>query len=178
MKKWQNLSSKIVYQNPWIKVLEDKVIRPDKREGIYGYLIKPVGVFVLPVDTNGTIYLIHQFRYPIKKYIYEIPGGVVNKNETLLQNAKRELKEETGITAKSWKRIGSYYAAAGHETTKMVVYLATNIDISNYTRSLSDGDEIISKIIKLDKIDLIKMIKTGKISCGITLAAISLWLSQ
>jgi len=171
---WQTLSSKIVYQNSWIKIHEDKVIRPDGKEGLYAFLSKPAAVFILARNKDGFFYFIRQYRYPLKKYIYEIPAGVVD-NHNYLTNAKRELKEETGLTSKKWVYLGSFYVAPGHENVAIHSFLALNVDENLLTKKNQEGDESIQKIIKLSAVQVKKYISSGKIECGITLATWTLY---
>ena len=171
---WQTLSSKIVYQNSWIKIHEDKVIRPDGKEGLYAFLSKPAAVFILARNKDGFFYFIRQYRYPLKKYIYEIPAGVVNSHNYLI-NAKRELKEETGLTAKKWVSLGSFYVAPGHENVAIHSFLALNVDENSLTPKNQEGDESIQKIVKLSAVQVKKYISSGKIECGITLATWTLY---
>ena len=171
---WKKLSSKIVYQNPWIKVHEDKVIRPDGKEGLYAFLSKPAAVFILAKNKDGFFYFIRQYRYPLKKYIYEIPAGVVNSKNYLV-NAKRELKEETGLSAKKWISLGKFYIAPGHENVAAHPFLALDIDENKLTKDNQEGDESIQKIVKLSTKQIKKYINTGKIECGITLATWNLY---
>ncbi len=172
---WKKLDGKIIYKNPWIKIHEDNVIRPDGKKGIYGYLEKPTGVFVVAYSSkNKSILLLKQERYPINKTIYELPAGVVG-NGNHLSEAKRELFDETGYKAKKWKFLGRFFVAPGHETTDIKVYLAT--ELYNTKTTHREGDEAIQKTIEVNLDDLSKWLKTGKIECGISLAAILLFLN-
>lgn len=174
-REWKTLGSKLMYQNPWIKVYENKVINPEGKEGIFGYLNKASGVFVIAMDKDNSIFIIEEFRYPIKKSVLQLPAGVIN-NDNLLENAKRELKEETGIEAKSWVNLGDFYVAPGHETTRIYAFLATDLDISKIKIS-QEEDESILQIIKISIKDLKKKIVENKIKCGITLAALNLFFN-
>lgn len=171
---WKTISSKIVYQNPWIKIHEDKVIRPDGKEGLYAFLSKAAAVFILAKSKDGFFYFIRQYRYPLKKYIYEIPAGVVDTH-SYLTNAKRELREETGLTAKKWVSLGKFYVAPGHENVAVHSFLALNVDENSLTKKNQEGDESIQKIIKLSESQIKKYINSGKIECGITLATWTLY---
>ena len=176
-RKWKKISSKLIYQNPWIKVWEDKVIRPDGKKGIYGFLEKPTGVFVIPYSPeNKSIFLLQQNRYPIKKVIYEIPAGVIT-TKNYLAEAKRELFEETGFRTKKWKYLGHFFVAPGHETTDIKAYLAEINEVYD-KKSNQEGDEAIQKIIEIEVKDLPNMIRQGKIECGITLASLYLFFLQ
>lgn len=173
-RNWKTVKSRVVYQNPWIKVREDSVIRPDGKKGIYGVLDKYPGVFIIALDEDGSVFLVEEYRYPIRKAVWQLPAGVIDGGN-ILENAKRELKEETGITAKSWKKLGSFYVAPGHETTFITVFLAEKLNISNLKTTMQEGDESILKITKVKIADLKKMIKKNKIVCGLTLAAFNLF---
>lgn len=96
---WRTLSARPVYENPWIRVREDQVLRPDGKPGIYGVVeFKNRAVGVLPVEADGSIWLVGQHRYPLNQYSWEIPEGGAPPHETPEQSALRELKEETGLT--------------------------------------------------------------------------------
>ncbi len=97
---WKTLSSRATYENPWIAVREDQVIRPDGLPGIYGVVhFKNRAVGVLPVERDGTIWLVGQYRYPLAAYSWEIPEGGCPEAESPEETARRELREETGLVA-------------------------------------------------------------------------------
>lgn len=171
--RWKKLNSKLIYQNSWIKLWEDKVLRPDGRRDIYSYFEKTQGVFIIPKDTDGTIFLIEEYRYPLSKKIIQLPAGVISEKTPLI-NAKRELREETGLVANKWERLGGFYIAPGHETTYIHVYLASRLNKSNVSISL-EGDETILQILQIKEKKLRQMVNEGKIECGITLAALNLY---
>jgi ADP-ribose pyrophosphatase len=101
------ISSTIVYKNPWISVHEDKVIRPGGKEGIFGIVEMIPGSSVLPVDQEGNVLLVREYKYGIGREATEAIGGGINKGETPLAAAKRELLEEVGVEAKEWIELGS-----------------------------------------------------------------------
>ena len=97
---WRTLSSRFVYENPWIRVREDQVVRPDGQPGIYGVVeFKNRAVGVLPVDETGRIWLVGQYRYTVQAYSWEIPEGGGPVGESPEVTARRELREETGLSA-------------------------------------------------------------------------------
>ena len=97
---WTTLGSRPVYENPWIKVREDQVLRPDGQPGIYGVVeFKNRAVGVLPVEDDGSLWLVGQYRYPLQAYSWEIPEGGCPERETPEETARRELQEEAGLTA-------------------------------------------------------------------------------
>jgi 8-oxo-dGTP pyrophosphatase MutT (NUDIX family) len=97
---WKTLSRRPVYENAWIAVREDQVIRPDGAPGIYGVVhFKNVAVGVLPIDEQGRVWLVGQYRYTLDLYSWEIPEGAGAPGETFEETARRELREETGLSA-------------------------------------------------------------------------------
>ncbi len=97
---WKTLNQRLVYQNLWIKVREDQVLRPDGQPGIYGVVeFQNRAVGVLPVAPDGSIWLVGQYRYPLGAYSWEIPEGGSPPAESPEQTALRELREETGLSA-------------------------------------------------------------------------------
>src|SRR5438067_11246803 len=98
---WRTVSSRAVYDNPWIRVREDEVIHPDGQPGIYGVVhYKNLAIGILAIDDEGYIYLVGQYRYPMDRYSWEIPEGGCPEGEEPLTAARRELQEETGLNAR------------------------------------------------------------------------------
>lgn len=104
---WRTLSSTQVYENNWIRLREDKVIRPDGNQGIYGVVhFRNVAVGVLALEEDDSIYLVGQYRYTLNRYSWEIPEGGCPETQDPLSAAQRELEEETGLRARVWKQLG------------------------------------------------------------------------
>ena len=100
---FQITSSRALYQNPWIQLIEHQIINPAGKPGIYGVVrFKNRAVGVVPFD-NGDIWLVGQYRLPLEKYSWEIPEGGSPEGEELLETARRELKEETGLVATTFE---------------------------------------------------------------------------
>ncbi len=124
---WHTLASKQVYDNPWIQVREDRVIRPDGAPGIYGVVhYKNIAVGVLPIEEDH-IYLVGQYRYPLESYSWEIPEGGCPEGEEPLFAAQRELKEETGLEARRWRMLGEAYLSNSVADEYAVWFLATGL---------------------------------------------------
>jgi 8-oxo-dGTP pyrophosphatase MutT (NUDIX family) len=97
---WKTISITQVYDNPWIRLEQHDIINPVGKSGIYGKVhFKNRAMAIIPIDQEGNTWLIGQYRYPLDVYSWEIPmgGGPIGKD--LLESAKRELKEETGLSA-------------------------------------------------------------------------------
>lgn len=100
---WQVTSSSDIYDNPWISVTDHQVIHPDGSPGQYGVVhFKSRGVGVLPLNEAGEVYMVGQHRFPLDTYSWEIPEGGCPVSESPIETAKRELAEETGLTATNW----------------------------------------------------------------------------
>ena len=124
---WRTLGSRRVYENPWISVREDSVIRPDGQPGIYGVVhYKNTAVGVLPVEDDH-VYLVGQYRYPLERYSWEIPEGGCPEGEEPLEAARRELREETGLEAWSWSRLGEAFLSNSVADEYAVWYLARDL---------------------------------------------------
>ncbi|MBU1033124.1 MAG: NUDIX hydrolase [Patescibacteria group bacterium] len=173
--KWRKLNSKIVYKNQWLQLREDTVIRPDGKRGIYSIVERPPVNFIIASDKKGSIFFIKEYRYPIKKTILQLPAGTTDKNKSYLASAKKELFEETGLKAKSWKKLGKFYIGPGHENICANVFLATKLDPSQRNKSTQAGDELILQVVKLSVMKIKQLINSNKIECGITLAALNLY---
>lgn len=103
---WVTHGSKAIYSNPWIEVTEFDVTTPGGSPGIYGKVhFKNVAVGVVPVDEEGCTWVVGQYRYVLDAYSWEIPEGGAPLDEEPLAAAKRELLEETGLEANTWKQI-------------------------------------------------------------------------
>lgn len=102
-------STKIVYQNPWLKVREDSVIRPNGEKGIFGVIEVGEGITVVALNDKHEVYLTQEFKYANNTNNWEVPSGGLEKGETPLEAAKRELEEEVGLIAKKWTPLGKYH---------------------------------------------------------------------
>ena len=126
---WFTKTRRIVYRNQYnLKVIRDEVVRPNKTEGIYDYLNVNGGSYTLPIDENNLVYLVRQFRYPANKWSIEVASGGLNKDESHLNAAKRELGEELGIVASSWTCLSKRDDPAPHIIdSPQQIYLAESL---------------------------------------------------
>lgn len=164
---WKTLKSKIVYETPWMKVVEDEVIRPDGNEGKYSYLETPPSVFIVALDEQKKLYLVRQFRYPTQTCSWEIPGGG-SDGKNLLVAAKKELKEETGLEADNWLKVGTLQAMNGVASEVEHVFLAQKLRATNGNKQKEEG---ISEMKKVSYEEFKKMVAKGEITDAQSLAA-------
>lgn len=126
---WTKLSVQSIYRNPWIHVEHHDVLRPDGSAGIYGVVhFSHLAVGVVPVDAQGYTWLVGQHRYPLDEYSWEIPEGGAEPGEDPLQAIQRELREETGLTARTWIPLGRLHTSNSVCNESGLVYLALDIE--------------------------------------------------
>jgi 8-oxo-dGTP pyrophosphatase MutT (NUDIX family) len=124
---WQTLSTRIIYENAWIRVREDQVIRPDGAPGIYGVVEFHGCVGVLPIDADGNVHLVGQYRYPLQQYSWEIPEGGCHPGEAPLAAAQRELREELGLEAGKLELLGTSHLSNSVSDEVAYYYLGTHL---------------------------------------------------
>ncbi|MDO8529095.1 MAG: NUDIX hydrolase [bacterium] len=176
---WKKLSSKVVYESPWLTTIEDSVIQPNGKKGIYSVVERKPANFIIPYDSKtDSIYLLKEFRYPLQKEIWNIPAGAIEKGETELGSAKKELFQETGIKARKWKKLGKVYSSPGHLRSHLNVYVATNLNFSQLGLDKLEGDESILEIKSFKISTIKKMMAENKIVCGPTLASLGIFFAK
>jgi len=121
------ISSTEISKTPIFRVTLDRAVDPDGFEIKRAIVQHGGSAVMMPVDERGRILLVRQFRLPARQYLWELPAGTVDPGETVLQTARRELKEETGYRAKKWKKIVDFYPSPGFLAEKMTIFLATDL---------------------------------------------------
>ena len=124
---WKTLSSRPIYENPWLRLREDQVIRPDGKEGIYGVVDTRLAVGVIALTPEKEIFIVGQWRYPLNRYSWEIIEGGGDPNEDGLVTAKRELKEEAGLVAETWRTLGGEVHLSNCFSSERAVFLLRRI---------------------------------------------------
>ena len=105
---WRRLGTRSVYENPWMRVREDSVARPDGSEGIYGVVTLAGAVGVLPFVDDDHVLLVGQWRYIVERWTWEMPTGGIHAGEPLEEAAQRELTEEVGVRAGRLERLPTF----------------------------------------------------------------------
>lgn len=160
------------YKGRIISVALKKVKLPNGNTINLDCVHHPGATAIVPILNNGDIVLIRQYRYNAGGYIYEIPAGTLGTNELPLACAKRELIEETGYSAKTWKKLLSIRTTPGFSDELIHIYLATDLHLR---QTAHEADEVIKvQIFSLEKVK--KMLSTGKIVDAKTIAGLSLAL--
>lgn len=166
---WRTLSQKIVYDNPWIEVQHREVLNPSGNPGIYGVVsFKNSAVGILPLDSDYNTWLVGQYRYTLNAYSWEIPeGGAINGQDPLLA-AQRELKEETGITAKQWTPLLELHTSNSVTDEFGQSYVAK--DLSFGEAQPEETEEL--KIRKLPFAEVVEMVLNGEITDALAMCTI------
>jgi 8-oxo-dGTP pyrophosphatase MutT (NUDIX family) len=171
---WKTLASKQVYDNPWIAVREDKVIRPDGEPGIYGVVhFKNIAVGILPIEGDH-IYLVGQYRYPLEQYSWEIPEGGCPIGEEPFRAAQRELREETGLEAKHWRLLGEAYLSNSVADEYAVWFLASGLVPGERQ---PEGTEAL-EVRRLPLREALSMALGGQITDALSLMAIMSYMLE
>lgn len=166
---WQTLRKKPIYQNPWIIVEEHDVINPAGKEGIYGQVsFRNKALGIIPIDDEGYTWLVGQYRYTLNAYSWEIPMGGGPLEEDILESAKRELKEETGISAAHWQQIMRIHTSNSVTDEEGYVYLARELTFGK--TEFEDTEQIAIK--RLPFTEAIEMVMNGDITDCISVAGL------
>jgi 8-oxo-dGTP pyrophosphatase MutT (NUDIX family) len=168
---WQTLDSTVVYDNPWIRVEHRNVINPGGNSGIYGLVhFKNIAIGIVPVDDDGNTWLVGQFRYTLNEYSWEIPegGGKIGLSE--LESARRELHEETGISAEKWSILGRIHTSNSVTDERGVIFLAEKLTFGQ--PQPEDSENL--KIKKLPLAEAVEMVLRGEITDSLAVAGLLL----
>lgn len=175
-KKEQVLSSREVYRGPVFWITTDHILEPNGVQARRDVVRHSGSVVVMAVDESEReprILLLRQYRHAAGQYLWELCAGRIDEGESEMVAAKRELHEETGYSARRWKRIFRYYASPGFMAETMAVYLAR--DLRAGVAEPEEDEDIQAKFFPLKQV--VKMIMSGKILDGKTILGV-LWLNN
>jgi len=163
---WAVHSARSVFANPWIEVIDHRVSHPDGTPGEYGVVrFKNVAVGVLPIDDEGNVPLVGQHRFPLDRYSWELPEGGGPMTAPLLASAKRELREETGMTAGSWAELIAFDISNSVTDERAACFLAWDLLPGE---AAPESSEALT-IRKVRFHDLLEMVINGEITDSLTI---------
>lgn len=166
---WTRLDSKILYRNDWMELREDAVINPRGGRNDYGYIhFRNRAVAIIPIDTDGNTWLVGQERYTLGEWSWEVPMGGAPHDEDLLDAAKRELKEETGLFAQRWTELMRVHTSNSITDEFGIAYTAEGLTEGKTEFSETEALEVQ----KLPLSEAIGMAERGEITDGISVAAL------
>jgi len=166
---WTVVSQATVYENNWIRVNHHEVLDPSGSPAIYGTVhFKSHATGVVPIDGNGDVFLVGQYRFPLGAYSWEVPEGGGPQDVPFLDSAQRELREECGLVAKSWKEILGMDISNSVSDERATVFLAWDLLA---TAAQPDETERL-QVMRVPFWDAVARVKRGEIRDSISVAAL------
>jgi len=154
-------SRSIKFKDNWITTWQDDVVYPNGHKTLYGYIELERGVHAVVTDKNNKIILFKQYRYPVNKTLWSIPGGGIHKNETPRGAIEREIKEEIGVNITSLEKIGkNWYLCAPFVKAYYHLFIAKTSDLP---KAKGESDEDIRAAKSFSKEEILNMIDGGVI---------------
>jgi ADP-ribose pyrophosphatase len=165
-------ASRIAYENPWMRVREDRLRRADGSPGLYGVVEKRDFAVIVPVQDDARVTLVQQYRYPVGRRLWEFPQGLSDPGDPdLLACARRELREETGLVAARLEECGRLFLAAGFSTQAYAVVLATGLSAGAAAPEQAEQG-LVARDFALAEVEA--MLRAGTIRDATTVAAFGL----
>lgn len=168
-KVWSTVSQKYVCRTPYLNVRQDKILCPDGQSRPYLVVERSDFAVVIPRFPNGDIIMVRQYRYPLGKYTWEFPMGVV-KGVSMLKAAKLELLQETGYRARQWTLLGRYHVAPGMMGQMAHIYLAEDLIAGD--PEPEEGEFIVAK--RIPKATVQRWLQKKQLKDGPSLVAFAL----
>lgn len=171
---WRVTASRTAYENPWIRVREDDVVRPDGSPGLYGVVeLRRPAVFVVAVDEHDRVLLETLYRYATEEVSIEVPSGGADDDDPLTA-ARRELMEETGFEADEWTPVGRMNQLNGICRAAEHVFVARGLRRSGGADDLAREQQVegISDVRWVPWAEVMRMVKDGEITDGETVGAL------
>ena len=166
------INSERLYEGRILNVRKDTVRMPNGREATREIVEHSHAVCIVPVDNDGNVLFVRQYRKPTEQAILEVPAGGVEEGELSEDTVLRELQEEVGYTADSLQHLASFWVAPGWATEYMHAYLATGLRPS---KLVGDDDENI-EVVRIPLEQAVSMIQTGELNDGKSIASLLLAL--
>jgi ADP-ribose pyrophosphatase len=169
----ETLETRLAYSGQFLRVYEDRVRCPDGHLAPREYLRHPGAVMVAPLRDDGRLVLERQYRYPLRRTFVEFPAGKIDPGEDILACAQRELREETGYTAREWTYLGGFHNAIGYCDEKIEVYLARGLAFD----ATVDNDGEVLEVFTATLDELLGWIAAGSVTDVKTIIG-AYWLQQ
>ena len=165
----ETLSSESVYDGVLLRVRRDRVRLPDGGESVREWIDHPGAAAVVPVDGEGRVVLVRQFRYPPRRDFLEVPAGKVDRDgEPPLDVARRELEEETGLTAATWTPLGRTFPGIGYSSEVIHLFLAEDL-----AEGEPDGDDAeFLEVVRLPFAEAVRRAERGEMADAKTTVAL------
>jgi len=166
----ETVSTRLVYENKWMRVREDLIRRRDGTHGIYGVVEKADFAVIVPKEDDGSVHLVEQYRYPVQARYWELPQGAWELAPGIdpLELAQADLREETELTASRMSHVGHLFEAYGYCNQGYHVFLATGLARCEAQPDHEEQD-LITHTFTLCEVE--RMICDGTIKDATTIAA-------
>ncbi|MDZ4801143.1 MAG: NUDIX hydrolase [Bryobacteraceae bacterium] len=165
------ISSKRLLKTSIFKVTMDQALDPEGFEIKRAIIQHRGSAVMMAVDADRRMLLVKQYRLPARSYMWELPAGRMDAGETALQAARRELREETGYRATSWKKLAHFYVSPGFLAETMTIYLATGLTAGEV--HFMQDERIERKWFQMEEVDA--MIRSGEIVDAKTMVGFFSW---
>ena len=170
MPTFELIRSETLLQGRAFKIRRDHLKTPDGRETKFEIIEHGGSVIIIPIDSEGNIHFVRQYRHAAGMDLLELPAGTRDDNEPFEECAAREIREETGMEAGRLQKVGEFFLAPGYSTEFMVVYVATDL---RHNPLEADDDEFLS-VEKIPVGEAIQRAERGEIPDAKSLAALLL----
>lgn len=164
----KTLTAEQIFEGRVITLHQDTVQLPNGSKATREVIEHPGGVGVVALDEEENLFLVTQFRYPYREMLMEIPAGKLTRGEDPLEAGKRELKEETGVSAQEYISLGKLYPSPGYCAEIIHMYLARNL---SYGEQCPDEDEFLN-VVKMPLKQVVDKVMSGEITDSKTQAAV------
>lgn len=164
------IESKSVYQGRLLRVREDLVRLPDGKVARREYVVHPGAAVMLAMPDARSVLMERQYRYALRRHVYELPAGKIDPGEDALAAAKRELLEETGYRAREWRHLLTTYPVVGYSDERIELYLARELE--HVGHALDEGEFLDVFALPLDQ--ALQWVKSGRIVEAKTIIALLL----
>lgn len=168
------IESEQIWQGRLLDVRRDRVRLPDGSEGVREYVRHPGAVVMIPVLDDGRLIFERQYRYPVGRVMLELPAGKIDIDEDTLETAKRELHEETGYKAASWRHLATMHPTIGYADERIEIYLAQQLTALE-SNALDEGEFL--EVVYLTLEEALAEVRAGRLTDGKTLSAL-LWAEK
>ena len=168
------IESEQIWRGKLLDVRRDRVRLPDGSEGVREYVRHPGAVVMIPVLDDGRLIFERQYRYPVGRVMLELPAGKIEPDEDTLVTAQRELEEETGYEAASWRHLGTMHPTIGYADERIEIYLAQQLTPLE-SNALDEGEFLEVVFLTLD--EALAEVRAGHLTDGKTLSAL-LWAEK
>ncbi|HSB49202.1 MAG TPA: NUDIX hydrolase [Burkholderiales bacterium] len=156
----RKVRSRTVYRGRLLHVLADEVRLADGRAARREYIRHPGAVTMVPMLDAATVLLVRQYRYPLARHFYEIPAGKIDPGETPLETARRELREECGYRARTWRHLTTIHPCIGYSDERIELYLARGL--THVGNALDDGE--LLEVVPMKMAEALRWVEQGEIT--------------